>query len=367
MQKIKNPHLGYYSVGNKIFRDRVSAILESTSDKKHHVQWHFNNEEFSKYDWRIEPTESLDELYKARALQLRNNHDYLVLQWSGGSDSNNILQTFIKNKIHLDEILVYWPRELTKNLYYPNTQDQSGDNVWSEWDYVIEPGIRYLLTNHPEIKITIDDWSNTLNEYAKHYNDEWFVGRSLLSPLGHHRFKNFSRLYDGFKKTGFICGVDKPNLMYKNNKYFCYFVDTSNVSVVGVIPPWVDNDDIKREFFYWSPECVPLIIKQSHTVKNFFHNHPEFLHLIDGHFKKDSTDYHNLLKPLLYPGWKYVFQSGKENTKERIDRTIMKVFPKELIKNYYSGYQEILSIVDQKYIDRNTNGLTGFVSQMYEL
>jgi len=51
-------------------------------------------------------SESLDFLYALRARQLREKYDYLVLYFSGGADSTNILKTFIDNNIFLDEIVM---------------------------------------------------------------------------------------------------------------------------------------------------------------------------------------------------------------------------------------------------------------------
>ena len=91
---------GYYTVGTFKTYSKLMAILEHEKTGVH-PQWHFNDEEFSAHDWKQEPQESLVELYRRRAQQIRDRYDYLVLFYSGGADSTNILQTFINNDIKL--------------------------------------------------------------------------------------------------------------------------------------------------------------------------------------------------------------------------------------------------------------------------
>ena len=69
------------------------------------MDWIFHDDAFSKYPWHIEPEASLDQLYDARARQLREKYDYVVLSYSGGSDTHNILESFIRQGLHIDEIV----------------------------------------------------------------------------------------------------------------------------------------------------------------------------------------------------------------------------------------------------------------------
>ena len=63
---------GYYRVGQQIFSDKLSAIMESQRTGTE-CEWDFFSETFSKVDWKKEPTESLDQLYRRRALKLRHD------------------------------------------------------------------------------------------------------------------------------------------------------------------------------------------------------------------------------------------------------------------------------------------------------
>lgn len=58
-------------------------------------------------NWETEPQESLSVLYKKRAQQIRDTYDYIVLYFSGGSDSITMLNAFMQNGIEIDEVVVY--------------------------------------------------------------------------------------------------------------------------------------------------------------------------------------------------------------------------------------------------------------------
>ena len=61
---------------------------------------------FEEYDWTQEP-HGLGKLIKNHALYFRDNYTHLSILFSGGQDSNYILNTFLNNKIKVDEIIVY--------------------------------------------------------------------------------------------------------------------------------------------------------------------------------------------------------------------------------------------------------------------
>jgi hypothetical protein len=63
--------------------------------------------EFDRADWRMEPEESLADLYRKRCQQIREMFDHIIFYFSGGSDSITALNSFVRNDIHIDEIVVY--------------------------------------------------------------------------------------------------------------------------------------------------------------------------------------------------------------------------------------------------------------------
>ena len=93
---------GFYQVGKLKFYSKFDAA-DLAARTNQSISWNFNDEVFGLYDWSTEPVASLPDLYRARAQQLRDQYDYLVLWYSGGADCDNILDTFVDNNIRLDE------------------------------------------------------------------------------------------------------------------------------------------------------------------------------------------------------------------------------------------------------------------------
>ena len=154
---IKNSERGFYQVGNKIFTNKMLAMYEASTAKLE-VKFNFHDEVYSKIDWEKRPTGTLKELYKHRAQQLRDEYDYITINFSGGPDSRNVLNSFISNGIKIDEIYTRWGLAERKFTPASNT-DYRESNTGSEFEYAVLPVLKYLEKNYPEINIVIDDLS----------------------------------------------------------------------------------------------------------------------------------------------------------------------------------------------------------------
>ena len=93
---------GYYTYKSLATVNKYEILL--AADNIEDVKYHFHDDFFSSFNWYQEPPQSIEYLYAERARQLRANYDYIILLYSGGADSHNILQTFVDNNIFLDEI-----------------------------------------------------------------------------------------------------------------------------------------------------------------------------------------------------------------------------------------------------------------------
>ena len=104
MNNDQNDIYGFYKSDGVKFYSKYEAMCLGTPSK---TTWHYNDQLFSSFDWKKPSMMPLSELYRRRAEQLRNDYDYLILMYSGGADSENILDTFVTNNIHLDEVCHY--------------------------------------------------------------------------------------------------------------------------------------------------------------------------------------------------------------------------------------------------------------------
>jgi hypothetical protein len=258
---------GFYQVGDFRTYSKIEAAEQQvkTGQKMH---WNFNQEVYSSYDWTVEPTESLSELYRQRAQQLRDQYDHLVLWYSGGADSATILSTFIDNDIKLDEVASYINYEATSDKFnYLN----------GEIFHVAVPTIKQAKEKQPWIehtiiditKATLDvfqeksakfDWIYQVNNYV---NPNTVSRRDIKLKIPH-----WVKLFDAGKKVGFIYGIDKPRVIGLNGKYYAKFVDMLDVAVSAECQmanrAWEFN-----ELFYWEPTNPKIVIKQSHVIKNY--------------------------------------------------------------------------------------------------
>jgi hypothetical protein len=259
---------GFYTIDDLKFYSKFDAIeFASKSDKN--IKWNFNDNIFTKIDWTIEPTESLNEVYRQRAQQLRDSYDYLILWYSAGSDSDNILNTFVNNNIQLDEV--------ASLVNYEATGDKN-DWLNGEIYNLAIPKINVIReTTQPWIKYTIIDICQHIMNFfnSNKKSADWIYNNNLyLGPNNVAKSTIVScqpqwlDLINSGKRVGFIWGLEKPKIINIHGSYNLIFKDILENAVASLrqINPMPGQFD---ELFYWSPDSVKLLAKQAHTIKRF--------------------------------------------------------------------------------------------------
>lgn len=260
---------GFYKVDSLKFYSRFDAEQVSTRSNKP-ITWHFNDEEFSNFDWTVEPVQSLAELYAARARQIRENYDYVVLWYSGGADSQNILDAFVNNNIPLDEIASYTNYDATKK-----TDDWLNAEIYN----LTVPAVKHIQeTVQPWVKHTIVDISqlavdffkNRVNKFDWIYHTNFYLGpNNIARTFIAESQPSWQKLIDQGKRVAFVWGVEKPKIAGVNGNYYTMFTDTVD-HAVPVAQQLNGTNGIFHELFYWSPDCKDLLAKQAHVIKKFF-------------------------------------------------------------------------------------------------
>ena len=319
------PNNGYYKVGNEIFYNKFQALIYASKNKVP-IKWIFYDDLYNVACQNIKNYNlSLEEVYRNRATQLREKYDYLILNYSGGSDSHNILQTFIKNNIKLDMVYVQWPMSLVdKNLYSPSLSNKSNYNFHSEWDFVIKKDLEWLSTNYPEIKIEIGDWTTTLN--TDFYSDNLYEKNvtNLPSIARSQKQNTFSKtetlLSNKGLKVASIFGVDKPTIGIMGNEVYFKMADTSCMA-----QPNPDNPN-GLEYFYFTPDMPEIPVIQCQKMYETYLKRPEMFYMrIDPEKRKeiyphtlyqsnyqDMHSYWEVFKFVCYPYWDFSrFQAEK--------------------------------------------------------
>jgi hypothetical protein len=276
---------GYWTVDGIPFFSKPAAydyvisqdrkISSGTHDKP--IRYAFNDAILSAADWtkEPEPNTSIKEFYRRRAQQLRDKYDYVILMYSGGPDSTNVLRTFVDNDILIDEIVNF------------NSYDRTGvlekTNHNRDYYYNVEPTLkRLIIDNNLKTKITIVDEIEATKQYwgdcIKAGNEDILFENVpaptmfLARPIGFKYIPHIWKMIQAGKNICIVVGSDKCDIHadLENNKYFWFTGDVhkGEISTNHLTIPELKNFN-GFEFFYHSPDCVPLLIKQAHILKNF--------------------------------------------------------------------------------------------------
>jgi hypothetical protein len=193
-----------------------------------------------------------------RALKLRSEYRWLALWYTGGTDSQTILELFAKYNIPLDEIVFY-------NRTY---------NPYPQWEHEVDQiraGHKWYQRINPNVKITELDvsYKNALDFYNK-YGEEW-----IYHPLakGFERYSKSIRAHI-CERNGReldvrgvinITGMEKPRLTFYDNKWYTCFFDVQEVDEVNA--PGFYN-------FFW--DDLDIYSKQCHMLIDWYESRSDF-------------------------------------------------------------------------------------------
>jgi hypothetical protein len=258
---------GFYKVDG-IQTYRKLEALEIYSRTGSFPTWDFNSKTFNAIDWFAEPSCDLWTLYKQRAVQIRNNYDYCVLFYSGGSDSDNILRAWISAGCKIDEIA---------SINIKSAKLNTTDFDWAvEIDQVVEPTIKFLQQHYKFKYREIDSVSQTV-DFLKHNISDYFYQQncsfspnSVMKSMFRDNIADYINLIASGKKLCFVWGSDKPQIHYDvtNNHWFYNFIDI----IDNCVQPYVQEKYHQGwfdELFYWTPDFPSIPVKQSHILKKF--------------------------------------------------------------------------------------------------
>jgi len=307
-----NKKLGYYIVNGIEFDSKIKASIYAQSTNSD-VHWIFNNNVFEKYQWNIEPIDTLDDLYDRRTKQLRDTYDYIIVSYSGGSDSHNIVESFLRQNLHIDELIINTMEKGNKPFTKINPLVKDAKNAAAEHYFQTLPRLKEISKKSPKTKITILDMTDYLfNDWLKAGDASWILDkREGLNPLNVTRFNyiHFNetrKQFDKSKKIGLILGVEKPRtFIHTNGKFYIRFTDRA-CNIITIENYIKDYDNTVVEYFYWAPESVNILCKQAHVIKKWLELNTEKQQYW---FHKNMTaDLYRImhereLRPLLYSTW----------------------------------------------------------------
>ena len=286
-----NPYYYYYSKNNTTYLSKFDA-LKSEPDvfSKTRIFFHIPNIEksFSEMNLYEEPIEDLQKLYLNRAIQIRNNYDYVVLFYSGGADSHSILETFMLNNIFLDEIVIFDMFDTTtkKQIEIEDSEKflyLNAEGRGHEIEKSAIPLAKYFVENFsPRTKITyfpkmqeehLRFWNN-LSKNSFHENldsnvTELILNRPVFRIRDTNVFNPDWKKIKQNKKVVHLWGREKPAIRYDDKGFYFFFNDSLFHSTFDNETSLVRDDlPSTHEYFFIHPNACKLFLKQAHILAN---------------------------------------------------------------------------------------------------
>jgi hypothetical protein len=286
--------------------------------------------------------------------------------FSGGSDSVNVLETFLKHNIKIDEVIVTHPKSgLTHHV--PNNTDYSAKNNISEFTYTTEPYLTQLQLNYPELKVTILDYFPNILNYK---SMEWLTESSdWIHPCQVAKFKINNHLDKELARgsVGFVYSIDKPRL-FKWDKTDTYYNVFPDFILNGAIKP-VEHSNAHVELFYITPDLPELIIKSAHVVLNMLPVNAKLNDLMNLPLEEKPNSYYTAIQheiiPYIYPSIpKLPFQTVKGHCRFMVesDNWFYELHKNTSVYNMImDDYNAFINSIDKKYFQYYNGNLVGFV------
>lgn len=357
-----NKKLGYYFCNGKEFESKIQAYLYATEIKQP-VQWIFNNHIFNAVNWTQEPEKSLDELYDQRAREIREKYDYIILSYSGGSDSNNILMSFYRQGLHIDEIVTNWVLEATKNFTILDKEITTPWNSNAEYELHTRARLQWITDNMPATKITFFDCSRAIINYFKNVQDEsWVLDyKDPINPAVIQRYnyigmKNLHNRFDHYKNIAIITGTDKPKIyVTRTNELYLHFFDKLT-NITPISQHFADYTNTEIEYFYWSPESCDMLVKQAHVMLKYFKQNSKYIPLFYPQMIIDRSAQEILLKRIIYSStWDSTWFQVKKpilDWESELDLWFTSQFKNTiLIKNWNAGIDFLTNNLDPSFLN----------------
>lgn len=277
---------GYYTVNDNLVFSKIEA-LELSERLNCPARFHYNDDVFSACDWTHEPTVSLAELYVARARQIRLKYDHVVIFYSGGADSHNMLEAFVNSGIEPDEIVSF------------HSLAADGDRASAFNREVFETAVPYVenLKKQKRLSDQVTHRLLDMSDIIARFNDEinwhefeyYINGCVSINNVARARLREYvtdwANIIDTGKRLGLVWGYDKPRVNQVHSKFFLEFMDLHD-NCVSVINQQHAKPGYYDEMFYHTPDLPEITVKQAHVVKNFLQNtnlpHPFLTNKITG-------------------------------------------------------------------------------------
>jgi hypothetical protein len=314
-------------------------------------------------------------LYKIRAQKLRDEYDYVIISYSGGSDSWTTMHSFFANGILPDEVVTCgcFAKGFTDVNTETNLEASISTKKWiKEW--VIPNGVKY--------------YQHDISEDAKKIiKDESWIHESSIDTVVFNTARaklfdhpRYQKMVDQGKKVCIILGLEKPQMFYDGNEFHAYFNDLTHhdgcIRDINTLGDDVEMPDIIR--FFSAGDFPLLTIKQSHIIKEFYkktYTKKELGTLLTFDISFDHKTFRNIASALLYKDWDpTTFSRGKIHSPLDLyfrDDWVRTREHKRLHTVMTEGWKYVNKNVDGYFFKNSAlglkGGLHGILSRSYNL
>jgi hypothetical protein len=346
----------YCSNGAK-FDSKIEAI-EYSNKNNVKLYFYYYDHIYENIDWTIEPPQSLDYYYLEQARRIRDLYDYVILCYSGGYDSTNILETFHFNNLKIDKIVAVGAFD--QDNYTNSDENHNGEIYFNAFPYVKELGLENILQKLDYSKLFNDtknfsilnqnkSWIDLCGSWFSPHNWFWYDIEKHVVP---DEYKN--------KKVCIIFGKDKPTLFYSKegvqnklaNDNFelngFFFRDTPVTSYASSLHKRTLYENIQRIDFYWDPDFPEILLKQLHVLYRYYSiTKKNFYSVNEGVQKLGDQTVNSLIYNLRR---KIIFKSPKSKTQyfSLRDNFLKEKTNNDISDLHQRGLEEIIRRTRQK-------------------
>jgi hypothetical protein len=263
-------NLFYYDKENNVYDTQLDALRSGKE-----CMFYFHENVYDKVDWSQEPIESLDELYKRRAEYIRDTNEYVMLCYSGGSDSTKVLESFYYNNIHIDEILVVGA--FSQDSHYGSDENHNGDIYHNVYPTLKKLDIR-------NTKVTVIDytkWFDDPNNFSliRHYGKDWAKHIGVFRSIHNLFWYDLCRFLPNDKQTAYVMGSDKNCIsnVIDLEKTERPFVSFNDIQFADYGCNYRDTNYTRVNFHNDTDKTsIDLIRKQTHTMLKVLKTYERF-------------------------------------------------------------------------------------------
>ena len=359
----------YFKVGDKRFGSDLHAYQYFTKNLNNEISFNLDLRVMDR-DWQKEPEKDLSYYKTAMCEHIKQHYDKIVLGYSGGTDSETILESFFQTKTKGLELLniINTYQQQTKNRQW--LKEHTEEAVRQKWGLVAKDlGWKFNMWK-PWKPLDNTQYEKAITDY--NYGS-WTVDWRYLNSWAQNS-GDITHTFDKAKRTALVMGKEKPEVVIEDG-WWCFKLLNLNWEL-----PFDCVDPNVELVFFWINDVVPeLIIKLAPTkaremqkifieeqIKPTRENSQKHSQYLDRHYKRLNramgfhaiTDFLNSDAQKTF-GW---FKQAELQEQKQLFNEGNKI---EIVNEYFD--QVVAKTVDDRFLDFDKKNLHGIWSKSKKL